>query len=121
MAYSDPTSLTNDGTAVSLPRVMTGTTVGRFVAADAAHEVTIDPRSTAARRRNVARYYRRRTGVDPQVPTLTTQFQSMVSVTIDRPRVGTTDAEIEKDLVALIGWLTANTNANLKKLVAGEN
>jgi hypothetical protein len=50
-----------------------------------------------------------------------TKVQSMVSITIDRPQVGVTDAEIEKDLLALIGWLTANTNANLKKLVAGEN
>lgn len=121
MAYSDPTSITNDAVPVSLPRVMTGTTVGRFVAADAAHELTIDPRTTAARRRNVGRYYRRRTGVDPSVPTLTTTFQSMVSFTIDRPRVGVTDAEIEKDALALIGWLTASTNANLKKLVGGEN
>lgn len=121
MAFSDPTSLTNDGTAVSLPRVLTGSTLGRFVAADAAHELTVDPRSTASRRRNVGRYYRRRTITDPVVPTLMTKVQSMVSITIDRPQVGVTDAEIEKDLLALIGWLTANTNANLKKLVAGEN
>jgi hypothetical protein len=45
----------------------------------------------------------------------------MVSVTIDRPLTGATDADIEKDLLGLIGWLTASTNANLKKLVAGEN
>ena len=121
MAYSDPTSLTNDGTAVTLPRVITGSTIGKFIAADAAHELTVDPRTTAKRRRNVARYYRRRAGTDPQVPTLTIQNQSMVSITIDRPLVGVTDAEIEKDLLALIGWLTANTNTNLKKLVVGEN
>jgi hypothetical protein len=121
MAYLDPQSVTIDGTAISLPRVLTGTTVGRFVSADAVNELTIDPRGSAKRRRNVARLYSKRTAVDPQVPTATIPVQSMVSITIDRPSAGVTDAEIEKDLLGLLAWLTASTNANLKKLVAGEN
>jgi hypothetical protein len=121
MAYNDPQSITVDGTAYSLPRVLTGTTVGRFVSADALRELTVDPRGTAKRRRNVGRFYTKRTVVDPLGSGLSTQVQSMVSITIDRPTSGVTDAEIEKDLLGLIAWLTASTNANLKKLVAGEN
>jgi hypothetical protein len=53
MAFTDPQSITVDGVATSLPRVLTGTTVGSFKSADAVKEVTIDPRGSAKRRRNV--------------------------------------------------------------------
>jgi hypothetical protein len=121
MAYNDPQSITVDGTTSNLPRVITGTPVGRFVSADAALELTVDPRGTAKRRRNVVRAYTKRSVLDPVVAGVSTQVQSMVSVTIDRPSSGVTDAQIEKDLLGLIAWLTAATNTNLKKLVAGEN
>jgi hypothetical protein len=121
MAYNDPQAVTVDGTAYSLPRVITGTTVGKFVSADANKELTIDPRGTAKRRRNVARFYSKRLAIDPLGSGLSTQVQSMVSLTIDRPNSGVTDADIEKDLLGFLAWLTANTNANLKKLVVGEN
>lgn len=121
MAYTDPQSITVDAVPYSLPRVITGTTVGRFVSADALRELTIDPRGTAKRRRNVGRFFTKRTVVDPLGSGLSTQVQSMVSVTIDRPLSGVTDAEIEKDLLGYIAWLTASSNANLKKLIAGEN
>jgi hypothetical protein len=121
MAFTDPQSITVDGVATSLPRVLTGTTVGSFKSADAVKEVTIDPRGSAKRRRNVVRFYSKRNTVDPLNPAISITSQSMVSVTIDRPLTGAIDADIEKDLLGLIGWLTASTNANLKKLVAGEN
>lgn len=120
MAFTDPQSVTISGTAVSHPRVITGTTVGRFVSADANSELTVDPRGTAKRRRNVARLYEKSTAVDP-ITGLTGQVQDMVSFTIDRPLSGVTDAVIEAHASALIAWLTAGTNANLKKLIAGEN
>lgn len=121
MAYNDPQTVTIDAVANVLPRVLTGTVLGRFVSADAVTELTIDPRGSAKRRRSVARLYRRRNAVDPQVPTMTVPVQSMVSVTIDRPSAGVSDADIEKDLLGFIAWLTASSNANLKKLIVGEN
>jgi len=121
MAFTDPQTVTVDAVPYALPRVLTGTTVGRFVSADALREVTIDPRGTAARRRNVGRFYVKRNVLDPLGSGLSTQVQSMVSVTIDRPKSGVTDAEVEKDILGYIAWLTAGTNANLKKLIAGEN
>jgi hypothetical protein len=121
MAYTDPQAITVDAVPYSLPRVLTGTTVGRFVSADATRELTIDPRGSAKRRRNVARFYTKRNAVDPLGSGLSIPVQSMVSITIDRPTSGVTDADVEKDLLGVIAWLTASTNANLKKLVAGEN
>jgi len=120
MAFTDPQTVTISGSAVSHPRVLTGTVVGRFVSADAASELTVDPRGTAKRRRNVARLYEKSSVVDP-LSGLTIQVQDMVSITIDRPLSGVTDAVVEAHATALITWLTANTNANLKKLIVGEN
>lgn len=121
MAFTDPQSVTVDAVPYSLGRVLTGTTVGRFVSADALREVTIDPRGTATRRRNVGRFYTKRVVLDPLGSGLSTQVQSMVSVTFDRPKSGVTDAEIEKDFLGYIASLTASSNAGLKKLIAGEN
>jgi hypothetical protein len=121
MAYTDPQTLTVSATPHSLPRVLTGTTVGKFVSADANRELTIDPRGTAKRRRNTGRFFTKRTVLSPLGSGLSTIEQSMVSLTIDRPLSGVTDAEIEADAAGFITWLTANTNANLKRLIAGEN
>jgi hypothetical protein len=121
MAYNDPQSITVNAVPYALPRVNTGTVVGRFVSADAVRELTVDPRGSAKRRRNVGRFFTKRTVLDPLGSGLSTVVQSMVSVTIDRPNSGVLDSEIEQDLLALIKWLTDSTNANLKKLVAGEN
>jgi hypothetical protein len=121
MAYNDPQAVTHNAVAVSLGRVITGTTVGRFVSPDATIELTVDPRGTAKRRRNVARFYVKRNVLDPLGSGLSTQVQSMVSVTIDRPNSGVTDADIGKDLDALVAWLTASSKANQIKLIAGEN
>ena len=121
MAFSDPQSVTVSTVAYPLPRVNTGTTVGRFVSADAVRELTIDPRGSAKRRRNVGRFFTKRTVLDPLGSGLSTVVQSMVSITIDRPNSGVTDAEVLADLLGAIKWLTDTSNANAQKLIAGEN
>lgn len=121
MAYNDPQTVTHNAIPVTLPRVLTGTTVGKFISPDATMELTVDPRGSAKRRRNVARFYVKRVVLDPLGSGLSTQVQSMISVTIDRPNSGVTDADIGKDIDALVAWLTANSKANQLKLAAGEN
>lgn len=118
MAYNDPQSVTISGTAISLPRILTGTTLGKFTSADAKTELTIDPRGTAKRRRNVGRLFSKK---DITVGSIIVTDQAMVSLTIDRPITGFTDADIEALASGYISWLTASSNANLKKLIVGEN
>lgn len=120
MAFNDPQSTTIAGTTTSLPRILTGTTVGSFKSADGTIELTIDPRGTAKRRRNVVRLYVKKE-VEDALTGLTTVQGYMVSVTVDRPLNGITDADVEAAATALFTWNTASTNANLKKLAAGEN
>ncbi len=120
MAFTDPQSVTVSGTPVSLPRILTGTSVGSFKSTDGNTELTIDPRGTAKRRRNVARLYTKVNVTDPITGLVSLQGY-MISITVDRPLVGVTDAQVEASYVALSSWSTATTNANFKKLAAGEN
>ncbi len=120
MAYSDPQSVTISGTTTPLPRILTGTTVGSFKSGDALIELTVDPRGTAKRRRNVARFYVKENVTDPITGLVSLQGY-MFSITIDRPLTGITDAKVEALATAAITWATATSNSNLKKLSAGEN
>ncbi len=120
MAFSDPQSITINGVTTPLPRILTGTTVGSFKSADGTIELTLDPRGTSKRRRNVARLYVKTNVTDPLTGLITVQGY-MISLTADRPLTGITDTQIEQAAVGLITWNTATSNANLKKLAAGEN
>ncbi len=120
MAFIDPQSITISGTTTPLPRILTGTTVGSFKSADGTIELTLDPRGTNKRRRNVARLYVKKNVTDPLTGLITVQGY-MVSVTIDRPLTGITDADVTAAATGLITWNTATSNANLNKLAAGEN
>jgi hypothetical protein len=120
MALADPQSVTISAVPVSLPRILTGTSVGTFKASDARTELTLDPRGTAKRRRNVGRLYAKKNVTDPYTG-LISQQGYMVSITVDRPLTGITDADAEALASALFTWATASTNSNLKKLIAGEN
>ncbi len=120
MAFTDPQSITLSGTTSPLPRILTGTTVGDFRSGDGNIELTIDPRGTAKRRRNVARFYAKKTVTDP-ITGLASIQGYMFSITGDRPLTGITDADVEALAAAAIAWATATSNSNLKKLLAGEN
>jgi hypothetical protein len=120
MAYSDPQSATVATVVTSLPRINSGSVVGKFISADNSIELDVDPRGTAKRRRSSAKLYVRPVVTDP-ITGLARQEQFMVSVTIDRPTSGVTDAVALDALKALVGWGTASTDSNFKKLIAGEN
>ncbi len=120
MAFTDPQSLTIATIATPLPRILTGTTVGQFVSSDTKVELTLDPRGTAKRRRNVARVYVKKNVTDA-ITGLVSEVGFMVSITVDRPLTGIADADAIDAITALNTWGSASTNANFKKLVAGEN
>lgn len=121
MAFTDPQSITIDGSAVSMARVLTGTSTGRFVSADQGVRLQADPRQTSRRRRNVARVDKDFSVPVPGSSGLTTIEGVGVSLLIDRPRAGVSDADVQKLASGFLTWLTANTNANLLKIINGEN
>lgn len=120
MAFSDPQSATVNSVATSLARINSGTVVGKFLSADNSVELDIDPRGTTKRRRSSAKLYIRPVVTDP-ITGLARQEQFMVSITVDRPLTGVTDATALDALKALTTWGSASTDSNYKKLIAGEN
>lgn len=124
MAFNDPQAITIDGTAFSAARVYTGSREGAFVTSDGVVRLEIVPpnggASSTARRHAIARLRHTKIASDP-ITAVNVRVGDLISLNINRPSAGYTDADIEKQVVGFIGWLTASTNANLKKLIAGEN
>lgn len=121
MAFADPQSITISGTAIPMGRVFTGSAKGKFVSADGKTRVELDPTGTKTRNRKAARLYQEKVTSDPLVTTTNVRVGDMISFIIDRPLEGYSDAEVEAQVVGFITYLTAGSNANLKKLIAGEN
>lgn len=121
MAFADPQSITVDGTATSLNRVFTGKPEGQFLSVDGAYKIEIVPSNSKSRISRTARLYNTKTTADPLVGSTNVRVGDMVSLTINRPLDGYSDDEILKQVTGFVAWLQAGTNANLKKLIAGEN
>lgn len=119
MAFSDPQSITISGTAISLPRIPSGNKKGIFATSDLKTRIEVDPK--VGNRVSVsARLYQNKVVTDPLVTTTNVVVGDMVSLTINKPIAGYTDDDILAQVTGFIAWLTAGTNANLKKLIAGE-
>jgi len=122
VAYQDPQTVTIGTTpgAVSLPRVNTGSDVGKFSNYDSKTNLEV---STAygKRSRHVARLNFSKVVTDPLVSSTNVGVSGTVTFTIDVPPSGFSANE-QKDLaLGIISWLTASSNAALIKLIAGEN
>ena len=122
MALADPQSITIGTTpgALSLPRVNTGSNVGKFVNYDSKAVLSVQT-NYGKRTRREARIDFSKIVTDPLVSTTNVLVGGTVRFNIDVPTSGFSAAE-QKDLtVALLTWLTASSNANLIKVLAGEN
>ncbi len=120
MAYSDPQTITVNAIARTLPRFLSGTTTGTFISADTISQLTIDPSGTRTRRSNKASFRENVSVVDASTGLTRTESHSITFIS-NRPLLGVSDTVAEQLAAGLITWLTASSNANLKKLLAGEN
>lgn len=122
MAFADPQTVTIDGTGNTLNRVMSGTQAGTFVSADTTLTMEVLPRvSNRGRTIRQASMKNVKITSDPLVSTTNVRVNDTIRLVIDRPSDGYSDDDVVKQVTGFIAWLTAGTNANLKKLVAGEN
>lgn len=116
---ADPQNITTSAGAKVAPRVLTGTSLGRFSAGDGTTVVEVQT-AFGPRVRTVARVIENKVSPDP-LTAINQRVGQTIALTINRPQDGFTEAEVIASVTGFIGWLTANTNANLKKIVAGEN
>jgi len=119
MAFADPISI-NDGTAHTLARSGFTANGGSFRSADGLFNVTIS-HSYGKRNRTVARLDVTKIAADPLLAGVNVQASMSAYLVIDAPSTGFSTTEQVAEAAALTTWLTAGTNANLIKLVGGEN
>lgn len=122
MALADPLSLTIGGSAKSLPRVsITGEqTTYRLRSDDGSFYEVAVIHNTGKRYRHVVRFVR---GVVTEDPITESNVLSTntVTVTVDAPPTGISLADQVANAAGLMAMLTASTNAQLTKIVAGES
>lgn len=117
--YTDPQSVTLDG-AKSLPRINTGDGNSTYRTADEKLQLRISHKPNKGRVRSMARLDETVIAADPL--TAEQGYQTAGAyIVIDKPKVGFTVAQLTALAVALSTWLTADSNANLVKLLGAEH
>jgi hypothetical protein len=120
MAFADPQSITISSVARSLPRTGSGTASGQFQTADANTVLTVS-HGYGKRVRHTVSLVTKKLASDPLRPADNVPVSATYRFIIDAPVQGYSAADLEADIVGFLNSLTASTNANLKKLIGGEN
>jgi len=121
MAFADPQSVTINAIASSLPRVGFGVGEGKFKKDDGNMSLTLRQRVTAkGRKQSAARLDDTMIGADPFNGALNASYSRSITLTADIPPVGFTQVQNQQFATGFITWLTANSNANLIRLLGGE-
>lgn len=121
MALSNDQSITVGADTISLARVFTGKAAGHFVSSDGESQIDVSPAFSGGRSHRAVRFSQKKTTADPLVGSVNVRVNDYVSLNINRPVDGFSDADVLAQVKGFIGWLTAGTDANLKKIIAGEN
>lgn len=113
---ADPTTVG----ASSLARINTGTTVGEFRNSGQGYTLTVSPRVDKK-----AAYYAlrltQRKEIESSVTHVTSTAVAYVNVGFSMPNTGFTAAELSKLFADLSAWLTADSNANMVRVLNGES
>jgi len=120
MAFNDPQTMDVAGTAVALPRTGSGINSGTFSTNDGTAKLSVS-HTYAKRTRRVIRVDLNKVAADPFVAGNSNSVSMSTYVVIDAPKQGFTAAEQVSAVASLAKLLTASTNAQLTKLVGGEN
>lgn len=116
--FAEPQTITINAGSRSAARVLTGTEVGRFIAPE--RDVVIEiAHNTKNRIRSVVKLQEKKFSDDPS--TAPAVLDQTVSLTINKPQAGFSEAETLVAVKGFIAWLGASSDANLKKFIGGEN
>lgn len=118
MALADPQSITINGTAVPLPRVLTGTSVGQFVSADGLTTVTVDPTQSSRSKRQSLRINQKKVTADP-LTTINVMKGMTITLNVQRDLDGYTDADAKKVLTGFLAW--AQSAGVVDAFLGGQN
>jgi len=116
---ADPQSVTINAVPHSLPRVESGINAARYTKDD--QTVSLSTSHTYGKRyRRVVRLDHNKISADPLVPAQNQKLGASIYLVVDQPVTGYTPVDLEQIAAGFLAWFTASTNANLKKVLAGE-
>jgi len=121
MSLADPLSVTISGVTTSLPRISVGDDRSEYQSGDGLIRVEASHQYKTERIRRMFRLDSSKIAADPFRPSENRQVSMSSYVVFDVPTVGYTAAEILASWAGLNTLLTANTNANVSKLLGGES
>jgi len=119
MALADPQSVTISGTAIALPRVLTGTTEGKFVSADGLTTVYVDPTQNSRSKRQSLRIHQKKVNTDPLVSTTNVVKGITITLNVSREHDGYSDADAKKVLIGFLTW--AQSAGVVDAFLSGQN
>lgn len=120
MAYPDPQSLDIGPDTITLPRTGSGPNTGVF-SSNTGEVVVRVSHAVGKRARRTARLDVQKVAPDPLFPATNVPRSTSVYLVVDAPLTGFTVTELQSIAVGLTDWLTASSNANLARLLGGEN
>lgn len=122
MAFPDPQSLTVGTTpgAVSCARTGSSDNAGAFTSSDLQYQLKVR-HTPGPRYRHNAQFRTDQIVSNPLVPDQNMSVYATVDFTVSAPRNGLSTDQVVELAAALADWLTASTNANLVRLIGGEN
>jgi hypothetical protein len=131
MAFTDPQSITitgfNGGSAISLPRTSDSPNRSEYTSNDGLYKVTVSvltsgkPGSASYRVRSMFRVDVSILATDPFNAAVSAYQTYSAWVVTDKPPFGFTVTQMTNITSALLGLLTASTNAAIVKMLGGEH
>jgi len=120
MAFSDPTTVTINGTANDLFEVSNRENGKSYRSADGNVDMQID-HSYGRRESHRIRFHRRHVSTNPLVPSSNQMTDQAVTITVNTDPSGWTATETKQFVDGVLAVLTASTGANITKLLGGQS
>lgn len=118
--FSEPQSVTINAVAQSLPRTSSGTNSGVFTKDDGTVQLIVSHQYGKRNRRSI-RLSTNKVSADPLATGVFQKTDMSVTLVVDHPLVGYTNAEAKQNVDALVAYLSAASGAQVTKLLGGES
>jgi len=120
MSFADPSSVTINSIAISLPRTSSGPNSGAFTSADGLVSMVVS-HTYGKRTRRIIRLNHSKISADPMNPSQNVKPTMNCYLVVDTPVNGYTVTEAKQVVDGLVAYLTASTGARVTQLLGGEN
>lgn len=120
LAFADPQSVTINAVAQSLPLVSRAGSAGTYQKDDGNVTLTISHQA-GRRNRRAIRLSQKKIAADPLLAGVNVEQSVSVTLVVDSPKIGFTNAELKYVVDALTAYATASSGAKITQLLGGES